>query len=208
MSAPKLKLSLRQLAAYKPCADRYANIKGSWPKGEQLNAKRAVELGATLDDLVWIASAVARNDKEVERRLRHWMADCAAHVLHIYEKQHPDDSRVRDAIIAARHFADGEIGAAAGDAARDAARDAAGDAARAAAGDAARAAARAAAGDAARDAARAAAWAAARAAAGDAARAAAWDAEENFQLDRLVAWLSDAPPTPLALPKTSQAEAA
>ncbi len=45
--------------------------------------------------------------------------------------------------------------------------------------------------DAARDAARAAAWAAAR----DAARGAAWDAEETWQLERLIAWFSENEPT-------------
>ena len=53
-------------------------------------------------------------------------------------------------------------------------------------------------------AARDAAWVAARDAARDAAWgaawAAAWDAEEKWQFDRLIEWLSDDEPTPLSLP--------
>ena len=98
-------------------------------------------------------------------------------VLHLFEKQYPDDPRPRNSVEAARAFMRGEITKeqldavraaawdAAGDAAWDAARDDAGDAAWAAARAAARAAAWAAAWAAARDAAWDAAWAAAGAAA-------------------------------------------
>jgi len=110
----------------------------------------------------------------IDRKLRHFAADCAEHVLWIYEGDYPNDLRPRNAFQAARGFADGRIDAAARAAARAAAGAAARAAARAAAGDAADAAWDAA-GDAAWDAAWAAAWAAARAAAG-AARAAAWAA--------------------------------
>ena len=89
---------------------------------------------------------------EVNARL--FACDCAAHVLHIYEKEYPDDKRPRECIEVARKFAHGKatreeiaaVRAAAGAAAGAAARDAAVDAVRAAAWDAARAAARAAAG--------------------------------------------------------------
>lgn len=199
-----------------------------------VDAARAVDAGATLDDLVWAGTALARHDPDVERRLRLWMADCAAHVLHIFERESPTDMRPREAIVAARRYARGEIDAAACDVACDAARVAAWGS-RASAWDTASAAARYAAGaaawvnwragacdadmaaacDAAYDAAWAAAWAAACDASWDAARAAACDAawatvawaaavdaaraaacdaaraaEERWQLDRLVAWLS------------------
>jgi hypothetical protein len=175
MSAPCI--TMAQLNKLSPCAEsgrrvRAALRKFNADKGHCFTAAEAREAGCTFEDVVWAASAASLNDKGLERRLRHWMADCAARVLHIYERERPEDMRVRAAIQAAHDFADGRSDAAARDAAR------------AAAWAAARAAAWAAAGDAARDAARAAAWAAARAAAwaaaGDAAwaaaRAAAWDA--------------------------------
>ena len=144
-------------------------------------------------------------------------ADCAEHVLHLFEKNCPGDDRPRKAIEAARVFARGkmpqevlaaartaaEAAGAAAWAAWAAARAAARDAARAAARDAARTAARAA-GDAAwaaRDAARAAAWAAwdagaaardaagAAGAAAGAAGAAAGAAERKWHIRRLKRYL-------------------
>jgi hypothetical protein len=210
---PPPALTLAAVRKLGPCERSYLRVSAILPKRGKITARDAVEAGCNLDDLVWITSAVARNDKETERRLRHWLADCAARVLHIYERDYPNDVRVRGAIVAARQFADGQIGAAAWaaawdaaraaswaaawDAARDAARDAAWDAARNAAWAASWDAAWAAARDAARAAARAAAWDATKAAA----RAAARDAEEALQLERLVYWLTEAAPEPLTLPE-------
>ena len=67
-----------------------------------------------------------------EKTARLFAADCAEHVLHIYEKQYPDDDRPRKAIQAARDYANGLIDdeelkaarAAAWEAARAAAREA------------------------------------------------------------------------------------
>lgn len=101
----------------------------------------------------------------IERELRLFAADCAEHILWIYERDYPNDDRPRKAIEAARKFARGEINNAERAAARDAARAAAWDAAW----------------DAARDASWAAAWAAARDAAWAAARAAARAAETEWQ---------------------------
>jgi len=94
-------------------------------------------------------------------RARLFAADCAEHVLHLYEARHPGDSRVRDCIAVSRRFALGL--ATRSDLA--AAEDAAGDAAWAA-----------------RDAAWAAAWAA---------RDAAWAAQREWQNDRLLAYLHE-----------------
>ena len=73
---------------------------------------------------------VARSRKliavvNVERELRLFAADCAEHVLWIFEKEFPNDSRPRDAIAAARDRADAAGGAAwAAGAAADAAEGA------------------------------------------------------------------------------------
>lgn len=53
-----------------------------------------------------------------------YAADCAEHVLHIYEAEYPADNRPRAAIEAARAYARDEIDAVARDAALDAARTA------------------------------------------------------------------------------------
>ena len=117
-----------------------------------------------LDDALWVLSYAMPDD----RLARHFQAWGAEQVLHIFESEYPNDTRVRDQIaMLRRDDATEEARKAASDAARDAARDAASDAAR----DAAHAAAR--------DAAHAVAWDAAQAAARAAARAAAWDAQER-----------------------------
>jgi len=137
------------------------------------------------DDKVVFAQARLLSSCKIwnKRTGRLFVADCAEHVLPIWERKYPNDPRPRKAVEAARLFADGEITreklATAGAAARDAARAAAGAAARAAAGAAAWAAARAAARDA--------AWAAA----GDAAGAAARDAEREWQTKRLLEYLGE-----------------
>jgi hypothetical protein len=140
---------------------------------------------------------------EVTARL--FACNCAAHVLHIFEKKYPEDKRPRECIEMARKFARGKATREELASARDAAQDAAGDAAQDAACDAAGyaegyaaryaawcaaryaawCAARYAAGYAAGHAARYAAQAAARYAAGDAAGHAAWAAEKKWQTRRL-----------------------
>jgi hypothetical protein len=128
-----------------------------------------------------------------EKNARLFAADCADHVLHIFEKERPNNDRPRRAIQAARDFALGKIEAAARAAAGAAAGDAAWAAAWAAAMEAARAAAWAAAWAAAGDAAGAAAREAAREAARAAAWAAAWEAareaEKKWQTKTLFKYL-------------------
>jgi len=73
----------------------------------------------------------ARLLKKIERwnkkTMRLLAADCAEHVLHIFENKRPNDDRTRKVIQAARDFAEGKISeddlAAAEDAAWDAAKD-------------------------------------------------------------------------------------
>ena len=176
-----LAITYTELKALTPCEEslrRVAKLMGGarkWSSG--VNAAQAREAGATFDDLIWVASTLARKDADIDRRLRLWMADCAARVLHIYEKTETSGAP-RDAIIAARQYARGEID------------EAAIDAARAAAWAAARAA---------RDAARDAAWAASDV---------AWAADENWQFDRLVMWLSDDEPSDWPIPLARGREAA
>jgi hypothetical protein len=198
MTAPTL--TYPQLIALSPCKADLSRIERligdarTW-NGRPVTAAEAVAKGATFDDLIWVASKIARTNKDVERRLRLLAADCAARVLPIFEKVRPD-KRVREYIKIVRRFARGEATQEELDAARAAAR-AARDAEAAAwdAGDAARAA-----GDAAARAARAARDARAARAAG--AAWAAWDAERAWQLTRLVARLSEAEPGDWPLEET------
>ena len=204
MSAPAL--TLAAVRKRKPCDDAMIRLSGL-PKRGKITAQQARDAGASYDDIIWIASAVAMDDDNIARRLTAFVNDCAKRVLHIWEQAHPDDSRPRRAIEACDAFLAGtgseaEWKAAAWDA--RAAWDAwAAWAARAAwdAWDAWDARAARAAWDAwaAWDALPArAAWAALPARAAWAARAAR-DAFYAWQFDRLIYWLGDSP-VPLPMP--------
>lgn len=43
------------------------------------------------------------------RLLALWAADCAEHVLHLFEREAPEDTRARDAVTATRLWADGTL---------------------------------------------------------------------------------------------------
>ena len=83
----------------------------------------------TLNDIFWLLRKLEHknllSDNQI-KDLRLYAADVAESVLHIYEKENPNDNRPRLAIKAARDFANGLIDedtlAAASDAASDAAR--------------------------------------------------------------------------------------
>ena len=131
-------LTYHQLKALAPCRDKFDAVVATlgdaetW-NGKSISANDAKAAGVSFDNVLWAAKRVAKKDQDVERKLRLFTADCAAHVLHIYEKSEGADTRPREAIEATRKFANGEIGAAAWDAAGAAARDAARSAAGAAA---------------------------------------------------------------------------
>ena len=200
MSAPSL--TWKQVLTFGPCkpAQIRRKLKAKFPdyQTRALTLADASDAGVSFHDLVWIAC------KADERRARLFAADCAAHVSHL-----STDPRSHEAIRCARLFARGEIGPERLSASRAAARDAARVAA--AAGHAALAAA------AARDAMAAAwdaawdAWDAAKEAALAAAWAAgadawdAWDAEKQWQHQRLLAWFSDNEPEDWPIAETAEA---
>jgi hypothetical protein len=125
-------LTLARVGELNPCADRYAYALKYLPADAPITAAQARAAGCTFDDIAWLASAQARKDPAVERRLRLWMSDCAAYVPPVFYRVAPADLRPAQAIEAARAFANGEISSAARAAAWDAAWAAAWDAARAA----------------------------------------------------------------------------
>ena len=164
--------------SYKKLAKELGGIK-AYGRTTPIKLSQVLDI-CGFDDCFWVLERKPLNTIYV-REIRLFGCDCAERVLHIFESEHPNDHRPRQAIEAAQRYARNEIGREELTLARDAR------AARAAAGDAWDAA-KAAAG-AARDAARAAVWAAwaartAGAAAG-AARAAAGAAEIATQTQML-----------------------
>ena len=139
--------TLNEIREHEPCREGWTKLLAHLGKtkadDEPLELLTILESNG-FDDALWCIRA-----KSLDRISRHFQAWCAEQVLHIFEKERPEDMRVRDQIAMMRN-----------DNATDQERDAAQVAAHAAAQDAAQAAAQATA--------RAAARAAALAAAGDA----------------------------------------
>ena len=153
--------TLTSIRAKNPCESGWKKLLASLGKkkadDKPLNLLTILESNGP-QDMLWSLQCV--DHPELDKIARLMAVDFAEEVLPIFEKKYPKDDRPRNAIKAARDFANGKIT----DKERAAAGDAAWAVARAAAGAAARATARAAARDV--------AWAVAWAAAGAAARAA------------------------------------
>ena len=171
--------TLKKIKDAKACVGRYTFLREALGKGFEMSTvlplEKILETNG-LHDCLWALDHAVEGGGKI---CRLFAADCAEHVLHIFLKERPTDSRPADAIKAIRAFARSQITDAARDAASAAAWNAASAAARAAARDAAWNA---------RDAAWAAAWAAWDAAT-DAAWTAAWDAEQKWQTKRLIQYL-------------------
>jgi hypothetical protein len=127
--------TLSAIRKHSPCEDGWENLLKYLGKtkadDEPLKFSTIVESNG-VDDALWCLRSLGEDHYG---KIRLLAADCAESVLHIYEKEFPNDDRPRNAIEAARGFANGKITeeeliAAAGavrgaaGAARDAARDA------------------------------------------------------------------------------------
>ena len=156
--------TLNAIRVHDPCADGWKKLLAHLGKtkadDEPLGILTILESNG-LEDALWSLKAVNGQD----RTIRNLACDFAEHVLHMFEDAYPKDDRPRKAIETARLYADGKATAKQLDAAWYAARYAA---------------------RAAQDAAQDAAWDAGYAAwAAGAARATAWDAEKQWQAERL-----------------------
>jgi hypothetical protein len=200
-------LTLNTIRSQSPCASGWRTLLKSLNKTTADDTQVSIShllVSNGIQDTLWVIYNCLNSLPDFKYRHRNMVADFAESVVHLYQKEYPDDMRVQNCINMIRNIdATEEELSAAKAAARDAAWAAAGDAAgdvaaaraKAAAGDAAWAVAKAAAkanaadwagaiaaaGDAAWVVARDVAAARAGAAASDAARAGAWAAEEEIQ---------------------------
>ena len=114
MTQTPITTTLAKIREFSPCEDGYKklckNLGGVRKYGKDTPVKfsQIVESNG-LDDAVWCLQTIC---PEYEKEVRLFAADCAESVLHIYEKKYPDDLRPREAIQAARDFAEGKITAA------------------------------------------------------------------------------------------------
>jgi hypothetical protein len=105
--------SLAEIEKLKPCSEAWNEVKALKLGKGKLTAKDAVKAGVSRDDLVWVASAIAtgkdKTSLDMKFRLTGWMTDVAAHVLHIFENEYPNDDGPRKAIEASQQFIRGNI---------------------------------------------------------------------------------------------------
>lgn len=124
----KLTTTLAILRSHQPCAAGWEKLLHAlghgFPDDKPIDFWTILESNG-LDDALWaLRGVMPKQEADRDRLARLFACDCAESVLHIYEKEFPDDKRPREAIEVARRFA---IGKATRDE-LDAARDAAGDA--------------------------------------------------------------------------------
>ena len=130
--------TLEKIKAHRPCADGLKKLLRHLGKTDSDDEPLGLDIilrSNGFENALWALRAVEGHDREI----RHLACDFAEHVLHVYERRYPDDSRPRTAIEVSRRYVDGlatksELVAAgvAAAAAADAAAYAAADAAAAA----------------------------------------------------------------------------
>ena len=82
-------LSLQQIKDFDPCTgsfNRAASRLRKLKKGRdaQLSVADAIAAGIDYDDILWVLEN--SDDQIIRRKCGLWLADCLAHVLHLYEK--------------------------------------------------------------------------------------------------------------------------
>lgn len=103
------RVSLDRIRALGPCSQGWRFARRRLAGEQAVTAAEARAAGCSFEDMAWYLSSSADADPEVDLRLRLWRADCAAHVLPVFEEHIPGDLRPRRAIEAAREFVLGRI---------------------------------------------------------------------------------------------------
>ena len=102
------KVTIDQVLAWEPCENYDRSfIKQLFNGRESLNTQDILELAIPTEDKMW---AFLRPEFLSEKSMRLFAANCAEHVLNYFEDKYPEDTRPREAIQAARDFAEGKIG--------------------------------------------------------------------------------------------------
>lgn len=124
--------TLKAIKAHNPWKESWEHLLEHLDKtkadDEPLSFATILQLNG-LSDALWYLRALP---KELKPKIFEMKADFAERVLHLFENEHPEDKRPREAIEAARAYARGLISQDAADAAASAADEAASAAARAA----------------------------------------------------------------------------
>jgi len=90
------------------CRDGYKTLKKSLPKGHKktdLIPLAHIIKSNGLDDALWALRATVESSDYLARKFAIW---CARECLQYWEKEYPDDDRVKNAIDTAERFNNGE----------------------------------------------------------------------------------------------------
>ena len=106
-----LQVTFNTLKRYHACQDRYSYLSKSLGGDEIYGLDTPINVLTILEhnglgDAIWALRATLQSSDKV---CRLFSADCAESVLHIFEDEQLDDMRPRNAIQAARDFANGLI---------------------------------------------------------------------------------------------------
>ena len=100
----KLSTTFSLLRERGACTEGYAKLARHLGGVRKYGADTPIDLETILEsnnvsDMLWCLRAVPEEQKPLARRFGSWVAaDFAKNVLHIFEKRHPGDSRVRECI--------------------------------------------------------------------------------------------------------------
>jgi hypothetical protein len=104
-----MKVTLNQIREKKPCEDGWQKLLKSLDKTTADDTEVSIAYIAksnSVNDAMWVLFNVLDGYQKEKAYLMH---DIAAMVLPIYEKEYPNDTRVRDCLQAIKDFADGKI---------------------------------------------------------------------------------------------------
>ncbi|RUM46530.1 MAG: hypothetical protein DSY80_01960 [Desulfocapsa sp.] len=89
-------ITLAEIETLAPHCDRLRWAKENFDPDEQITAARAVKAGATLGELWAVVDSASESDACIYRRYKLWQIDCAVHALQACEGIDPaDDHRLR-----------------------------------------------------------------------------------------------------------------
>ena len=106
-----LQVTFNSLKKHNACQDGYGRLSKALGGDEIYGLDTPINVLTILkrnglEDAIWALRATLQSSDKV---CRLFAADCAESVLHIFEEKYPDDMRPRNAIQAARDFANGVI---------------------------------------------------------------------------------------------------
>jgi len=103
-----METTLKKLKKHNPCRSSWDRLLESLdktePDNEPLKLRYILDL-LGVQDAIWAFRAIDGYRKEQIL----FIADCAEHVLHIYEEKYPKNTAPRAAILATRNYANGKI---------------------------------------------------------------------------------------------------